>query len=437
MLEITSCFRQIANALLEQKRKRFSIVTLGCKVNQAESQDLYIALRSAGHIHSESLADSEIVFINTCAVTAEAEAKTRKAIRRAMRCGAPAVIVMGCASEIVRKQMEQEAKAFGSNVAFLNTEGKIELIKILSENTDDLHLQDGVSIPRTRAFVKIQDGCNQKCSYCVVPYLRGRERSIDREEIFRKLELLDKSGVKEIVLTGIHLGRYETLVNGKKYSLADLLKDMVQRFGFRVRLSSIDVFEIDDELIRTVSELKERICPHFHVPLQSGSNRILRLMKRPYTAEHFLSKIEELRNRIGLVAISTDVMVGFPGETEEDFEKTVEVVRKAEFMKLHVFRFSRRQGTDAFVMENQVNENTKKLREEKLIKISEFLGDSFRKKLNGLTAEALVERKRGGIFIGKTEYYADVKISTPVKVGEMYRVKIKYDDGELVGEVER
>lgn len=437
MVDKQSVSVQIANKLLHTESKKFSIITLGCRVNQAESQELHIALRAAGHISSGTLYDSDIVFVNTCAVTQEAEAKTRKTVRRAVRSGASLIVVMGCASEMVKKQMEGEIETSGPAVVFLNNESKLELIKLLAERTAQQQSSGSYPMPRTRAFVKIQDGCNQRCSYCVVPALRGNEYSVEKAEILRKLELLEMNGVKEIVLTGIHLGRYEFYECGRKYGLSDLLREITERFNFRVRLSSIDIFELDEELIETVSELRDRICPHFHIPLQSGSNRILRMMKRPYTVEYFLSRIAKIREKIGLVALSTDVMVGFPGETEEDFAKTVEAIQKAEFMKLHVFRFSKRPGTVASDMANQVDEITKRMREKVLLEMSENLGDSFRRKLDGLAANVLIERKKGNFYLGKTEYYADVKISSPVKIGEIYRVKINYDEGELFGEVLR
>lgn len=417
-------------------KKKFAILTLGCKVNQSESESLYSALVSLGLVHSDAFLDAELVFINTCAVTKEAEAKTRKAVRKALKSGASAVVVMGCASELVKESIASERKNKEVEVWFLSNSEKKKLIYSLESTASSSSTDQSFYHFRTRAFVKIQDGCNQRCSYCIVPFVRGREESLGKELIFKRLQKIQEQGIKEVVLTGIHLGRYSQNLNRKKYGLADLLKDIARNFDFRIRLSSIDVFEIDERLLEVLYELKPKVCPHFHVPLQSGSDRILKLMRRPYTSSYFLERIEELKKIDGIVAVSTDVMVGFPSETEEDFEKTVELVEEVGFMKLHVFRYSRRPGTEALNLGPQVEEQVKKEREAVLLEASRKLSDKFKRMLDGKTAHALIERKVGPFWVGKTEYYVDVKISTPVKQNEVYKVKIKYDGkSDVFGEV--
>ncbi|MCX7832295.1 MAG: tRNA (N(6)-L-threonylcarbamoyladenosine(37)-C(2))-methylthiotransferase MtaB [Actinobacteria bacterium] len=412
--------------------KSFSIITLGCKVNQAESEELYSALVELGYSFRSDLNDASIVFINTCAVTSEAEAKTRKAIRKAIRSGAKSVFVLGCASKLVESEFFEFISQSDVELLFLNNSEKMKLIRELKSESMLTNQSKPVKRIRTRAFVKLQDGCNQSCSYCIVPSLRGREVSEDREEILRLLERLQYSGVKEVVLTGVHLGRYR---HQKGYGLADLLKDIARNFKFRIRLSSIDVYEITNELIQTMVDFKGRICPHLHVPLQSGSNRILKLMRRPYTAEFYVEKLKEVEKALGLVAFSTDVMVGFPTETESDFQETLNVAEEIGFMRMHIFRYSERPNTEASLLEPKVDACEKKQREKILLDLTEKLGNEFKNKISGKTAFALVEEESKGCFIGKTEYYLDVKILSPVLLNEIYKVKINYVNGELYGEV--
>jgi threonylcarbamoyladenosine tRNA methylthiotransferase MtaB len=237
-----------------------------------------------------------------------------------------------------------------------------------------------------------------------------------------------------VVLTGVHLGRYKA-PDRKNYYLSSLLREIMEIGGVRIRLSSIDVFEISEDLVETAAEFNPSICPHFHIPLQSGSNRILKKMKRPYTAESFLKTVEMIRERINPVAISTDVMVGFPGETDEDFRETVELIKAARFMRIHTFRYSKRPGTEAAEFIDQVSEETKKLRETEIINLSRELENDFKRELNGRIANVLIEKNTGGFSSGRTEYYVDVKIKEQLEKGSIYSVKLNYSEGELYGEV--
>lgn len=358
------------------------------------------------------------MIVNTCAVTAEAQAKSRKAVRRLVRKLKPEkVMVAGCAAEMLRHELGIEAE-------YLPHREKMEFIERLKQQTGQGGLTAG---DRTRAFVKIQDGCNQQCSYCIVPALRGREISYPAEDILRKLEKLGSLGYREIVFTGVHLGRYED----DGINLAGLLRKAGQRFACRIRLSSIDVFEIDDELIDTIAGLEGRICPHLHIPLQSGSDRILRLMRRPYTAESFLKTVDKIRNRLARVALSTDVMVGFPGETDEDFSATGSVVVEAGFMRLHVFRFSPRPGTPAAEMNRTVPHRVAAEREHSLIELGRQLEQDFMRSLHGEVLEVLIERPGRG----RSEYYVEVEVPSSLQRGKIYHVRAKYENGKLKGEV--
>lgn len=413
---------------------RFFLLTLGCKVNQSESEELSYALKEAGLQAASSMAKADIVFVNSCAVTSEAEAKTRKAARRALKAGAAAVAVLGCAADFSREKLKPGPEFKGRKLFFIDNKQKKELINQVKNTL----LKEKPLLPysglRTRAFVKIQDGCNQKCSYCIVPFVRGNEASVSHHEVLHKLELLENLGVKEVVLTGVHLGRYRS-PDDSRYDLPVLLEEIASKFSFRIRLSSIDVFELSDRLIKTAANLRPKVCPHFHIPLQSGSDRILKLMRRPYSSSYFLEKIEAIKKESGTVALSTDVMVGFPTETEEDFQLTIRTVEAAGFMKLHVFRYSERPGTPAAALFPGVPAKAAREREEVLLEISDRLKDKFLKTLDGLKAEALVEDVENGIATGKTEYYVDVKITSRVEINQLYQVKIKYRNGELIGEV--
>lgn len=360
----------------------------------------------------------QLLIVNTCAVTAEAQAKSRKAVRRLVRRLRPEqVMVIGCAAELLKEELEIDAQ-------FLPHKQKLEYMEKLKNTAGkEFSLASG----RSRAFLKIQDGCNQACSYCIVPSLRGPEVSYPADEIMRRLKKLEAVGYREVVLTGVHLGRYR--YDG--LNLASLLRQAAASFSGRIRLSSIDVFEIDDELIDTLVELRGKVCPHLHIPLQSGSDRILRLMRRPYTSSGFLETVEKIRSKFTKVALSTDVMVGFPGETDKDFEATVEVVGKAGFMRLHVFRFSSRPGTPAAEMEQTVEHRVIEEREHRLIELGKKLEEEFMKSLEGEELQVLVERAGRG----RSEYYVEVEVPRSLERGKIYHIRARYEDGKLKGEV--
>jgi threonylcarbamoyladenosine tRNA methylthiotransferase MtaB len=414
----------------------FFLATLGCKVNQSESEELFYALVEAGLISATSLREAEIVFVNSCAVTAEAEAKTRKLITRALRAGAKKVVVLGCAAMLTAEKMKLRQETDKEKIIYLDNWQKVILLNFLK----DKFLIGKVTIPysglRTRAFLKIQDGCNQRCSYCIVPLVRGREKSLPHSEIMRKLELLENLGIREVVLAGIHLGRYRS-PEDNNFDLPVLLEEIASKFSFRVRLSSIDIFELSERFVETIAKLKSTVCPHLHLPLQSGSDRILKLMGRPYTSTMFLEKVAYLRSKLSPIALSTDVMVGFPTETDEDFEATITVIEKVGFMKLHVFRYSERPETKAVTFKPKVPVPVARKRETILLELSNALQDRFLRSLDGQQATALIEEIENGVARGKTEYYVDVKIHDEVEINKLYPVKIKYSQGNLTGEVRK
>lgn len=423
------------NSILELLKrgniKTFCFYTLGCKVNQSESDELDNLLEKTGLKRSQFQA-ADIIFINSCAVTAEAEAKTRKILRRAIRSGAGVVVLMGCAARSIKETLDVTEE--NKDVIYLDNKQKLKLIKILAETKNLMPVP--FPAERTRAFLKIQDGCNQRCSYCIVPLVRGNEICLRKEEVLLSVRKLNETGVKEIVLTGIHLGRYHDPEN-KDYMLSDLLADIASIIDGRVRLSSVDVYEIPDELLYVMRDLREKVCPHLHIPLQSGSDKILKLMRRPYTSKEFIEKIERVREIAGEIAISTDIMVGFPGETDEDFRQTLEVVESVQFMRAHIFRYSERPGTPAAQFSEKVSEKVKKEREKTLMEIAKRHEKLFLKSLEGRTLNVLVEEHIDGLSAGKSEFYTNVKICSVLKRNELYKVKVMYRNEELFGEVLR
>ncbi|MGB9678315.1 MAG: MiaB/RimO family radical SAM methylthiotransferase, partial [Candidatus Ratteibacteria bacterium] len=311
-------------------------ITYGCKVNQAESQRWEKRLRLRGYTITTNPEEAEIWIINTCAVTHKAEVQSRQIINKAKKLGKKA-FVTGCYVELCRPKESENLKVF------LNSE-KDNIIN----NLKPLDKTETLNILRHRAIVKIQDGCNQYCSYCIVPYLRGKPRSYRFEEILKEINDYTAMGIKEIVLSGINIGLYgEDLEN--KMSLNGLLKIILKKTsGFRIRLSSIEVNHIDDEFVEIISD--HRICKHLHIPLQHGSDRILKLMNRPYDSTQFCGIIEKILKKYPKLSIGTDIIVGFPSETEEDFKKTLELIEKTEFSYLHVFSYSKRPFTKASTM---------------------------------------------------------------------------------------
>jgi len=399
--------------------------TLGCKANLYDTAVMMEALRAAGWRviapdQERALAgDVDLVVVNSCAVTARAEAKTRQLTRKLRREHPGAVVALvGCYPQVDR---EGAARRTGADL-ILGTEERARLPELAAERVggrvgragqDEAGVCPAAAAretrapeprvagvapgafagERTRATVKVQDGCEQFCTYCIIPYARGPSRSRPAEEVLREVGELVAAGFKEVVLTGIHLGAWGLDQKGPEGGsrLADLVRRVASVPGLaRVRLSSIEPLEVTDELIELMAT-DPRVCRHLHVPLQSGSDAVLEKMNRHYTAEQYLAMVERVRARVPEVGLTTDVMVGFPGETDDDFEATLDVVRRARFSRLHVFRFSRRPGTPAADMPGQVAPAVKKARSARLIRLGRRLAREFHESLLGMVLEVLVE----------------------------------------------
>lgn len=399
--------------------------TLGCKVNQYESEALQEKFKASGHQIVPETESADVYVINTCTVTGLADRKSRQFISRLRKLNPNCILaVIGCYAQM---RPDEIAALEGVNIVAGTNEkaGLVELVESYAKNKGvDIHRKEyealtefeEIGMPvsmdsRTRAYIKIQDGCNRFCSYCIVPYARGNIRSRSRENILEEAGRLLKAGYKEIVLTGINTALYGAENEGiQGQGLERIISDLNQLPGdFRIRLSSLEPTVVDAALIKKLLQYK-KLCPHFHLSLQSGSDKILQAMKRNYTSNYFLEIIGVLKNHDPGFAITTDIIVGFPGETEEDFEDTCNLVRSALFSKVHVFKYSKRSGTPAADMTNQVNPAIKSKRSTMLLKLEAEIGKQFLSNQIGTKRQLLIEEFNcdSGLLSGYTENYIRV-----------------------------
>ena len=397
---------------------KFQIYTLGCKVNTYESNVMRDALLNKGYFEVGLKEKADITIINTCTVTNTADSKSMKVIRQAIRRNENAVIVVcGC---LVQNKKEEVSKIDGVDIVIGNInkskivdyiekyieekKQEVDVRNIMDTNFEPMMLNN---FNKTRAFVKIQDGCNNFCSYCIIPYTRGNVRSKDKQSVLKEIQLLVDEGHKEVVLTGIHTGNYGA--EFADYKFADLLKDIVKIDKLeRLRISSIEITEINDDVMEVIKE-NNILVDHMHIPLQSGSDAVLKRMNRKYDKEYFINKIKKLRKIRPNISITTDVIVGFPGETKEEFEETIETIKKIEFTKLHVFPYSKREGTKAAIMDGQVDENIKKKRVKILLQLSKELEYNYMEKFIGKKVIFIPEMAKEEYIIGHTGNFLNVK----------------------------
>lgn len=439
-----------------ERKPSFAIVTLGCKVNQYDSWQIARQLKAKGFRQVPFGAPADVVIVNACAVTHVAEAKSRKMLSRARRSSPYGFVVFtGCAAELLLKQGVQ----LESSDLMVGNEEKDRLADILWERMQQrkatplledalpyaspLEEEDGNPIhERVRAFLKVQEGCDKFCTFCIVPFTRGKPRSKPLPQVVAEArELVEEFGFPEIVLTGVCLSLW-----GQEFgsSLADLLRAVHQIPGLkRLRLSSLDPRDIDERFIRTCAEL-EKLCPHFHLSLQSGSDEILQAMGRGHDTDYFLRLVEAFRTAIPEVAFTTDIMVGFPGETERHFDETVHFVRKVGFLRLHVFRYSPRPDTPAATLPNPVPPPVAEERSSRLIAVSKELWLQFARSFLGKNRPVLVENcvpeGEGFVVSGLTDNYLRVwcRSRNPVELGTIVPVRlteVREDRECLWGEV--
>ena len=407
---------------------KYFIINLGCKVNAYEAKVMSDLLDNHGY-QKGSIDDADIYIVNTCFVTNVAEHKSFQMIRKAIKLKKHLVIVCGCLSQI---KADEVLKLDGVDIVIGNKD-KTKIIEYIDNykskiskiyNLSNVEFEDMQlnNFDKTRAFVKIQDGCNNFCSYCIIPYTRGNVRSKKREDVINEIKNLINYGHKEIVLTGIHTGNY----HDSTYDLADLLLDILEIDGLkRLRISSIEITEINNRIIDIIRN-NNILVDHMHIPLQSGSDTILKLMNRKYDINYFINKINQLRAIRPDISITTDVIVGFPGETDELFLETIENIKKINFSKLHVFLYLVREGTKASVMPNQVDEITKKKRAHQLLALSKQLENNYMNKFINQELDFIAETFKDGFLFGHTGNYLLIKVKGDKNLlNKVVKVKIK------------
>ncbi len=397
---------------------KFYIYTLGCKVNTYESNVMRDNLIDSGYKEATNKQDADIYIINTCTVTNTSDNKSLKMIRQAIRENENAIVVVtGCMSQIRYKELSEIEGidiiigSYGKNniVNYIKEYlySSKQIIDIQDLNDVDFEHMKLNDFKQTRAFVKIQDGCENFCSYCIIPYSRGKVRSKEPRLVIDEIKKLIISGHKEIVLTGIHTGHYGEEFDN--FNFFDLLSEIVKLRGLeRLRISSIEMNEITEDIIKLFGENKI-LVDHLHIPLQSGSNSILKAMNRKYNKEQFIEKINCIKKVRPDISITTDVIVGFPGETEELFSETIDTIKKIKFSKIHVFPYSRRSGTVADELPNQVDERIKKDRVHKLLEVSKELEIEYMKRFINKKINFIPEVYKDGYLIGHTGNYLLVK----------------------------
>ena len=397
--------------------KKVAFITLGCKVNQYETNGMIQEFIEYGYEVIEHTEKADIYVVNTCTVTNMSDRKSRQMLRRVKELNPEAIVVAcGCYVQVVKEELEKikeidlilgnnEKKNIINHIEeyekTLEKQIKIEDVMIQKEFVD---FGEVTYTEKTRAVIKVQDGCDRFCSYCIIPYARGRVRSRKSQRVLDEIRKISKEGIKEVVITGIHVASYGKDFK-EEYRLIDLLEEINQIEGIeRIRLGSIEPLLITEEFMGRLTKL-EKICHHFHLSLQSGCNETLKRMNRRYTAEQFKEIVRILRKYYEDVILTTDIIVGFPGETEEEFNKTYEFLQEINFYKMHVFKYSPRKGTKASQMKEQIDGNIKEERSQKLIELSNANEQEYNKNYIGRNVEVLFEEKKDGVYKGHTKNY--------------------------------
>ncbi|TXC89998.1 tRNA (N(6)-L-threonylcarbamoyladenosine(37)-C(2))-methylthiotransferase MtaB [Metabacillus litoralis] len=429
--------------------------TLGCKVNHYETEAIWQLFKDAGYDRTEYERVADVYVINTCTVTNTGDKKSRQVIRRAIRKNPDGVIcVTGCYAQT----SPAEIMAIPGVDIVVGTQDRTKMLEYIEQFKEERQPINGVrnimktrvyeelDVPsftdRTRASLKIQEGCNNFCTFCIIPWARGLMRSRDPKEVVAQAQQLVNAGYKEIVLTGIHTGGYgEDL---KDYNLAMLLRDLDEQVeGLkRIRISSIEASQISDDVIDVLKK-SDKVVRHLHIPIQSGSDTVLKRMRRKYTMEFFAERLDRLKEALPGLAITSDVIVGFPGETEEEFMETFNFIKKYQFSELHVFPYSKRTGTPAARMDDQVDEEVKNNRVHRLIELSDQLAKQYASQFEDEVLEVIPEEKfnkesNNDLYVGYTDNY--LKVVFPANdemIGKIVKVKITragypYNEGQFV-----
>ena len=439
-------------------KKTVSFYTLGCKVNQYETNAMEQQFIKNNYEIVENTQKADIYVINTCTVTNMAERKSRQMLRRVKEINPSAVLVVcGCYAQVAKNELEQIPEID----IILGINEKNEIVQIVENYIEKMAEQDKRSqeaeiddvskqkefldfgdvtyTEKNRAVVKVQDGCNMFCSYCIIPYARGRIRSRKIESVVSEIKKIAKEEIKEVVITGIHVASYgkdfDNENTSKKIRLIDLLEAINKIDGIdRIRLSSLEPTIVDEEFATRLSKL-DKICDHFHLSLQSGCDETLKRMNRKYTTQIYRDAVATLRKYYPEASFTTDVIVGFPGETDEEFAKTYEFLKEIDFYRLHVFKYSPRRGTVAEKMPNQIDGNKKEERSDKLIELSNSTENKHNQSYIGKTVKVLFEEFEDGFFKGHTTNYMMVKVAGEEEqsdkfVNKILDVKIKENNDE-------
>ena len=411
--------------------KSVAFLSLGCKVNAYETESIKEMFKNAGYEIRQFNEAADIYIVNTCTVTNIADRKSRQMLHRAKKLNPEAVVVaVGCYVQAPQSKLEDDDLVD----ILVGTRGKSSVLDLVEEyirsnkerdfkhsvvkegeeNKDWSYDSGEVNAAggKTRANIKIQDGCDQFCTYCIIPFVRGRIRSRDMESIIEETERLSRAVYKEMVLTGIHIGSYGRDIDGESRMLALLTKLNEVEGDFRIRLGSVEPRLITEEFLQGLVKLK-KVCPHFHLSLQSGSTTVLKRMNRHYSADEYLTSVNLLKKYYDRPGITTDIIVGFPGESDEEFEETAAFVKKVGFLKVHVFPYSKRDGTYAAKMSEQVAPEIKKRREDRLIAICEEVAKEYLDSFNGDSERVLLEEEikgREDYILGHTDRYIEVAV---------------------------
>jgi threonylcarbamoyladenosine tRNA methylthiotransferase MtaB len=395
--------------------KKVAFITLGCKVNQYETNAMTQKFIESGYTIVEHNEKADIYIINTCTVTNMSDRKSRQMLRRVKELNPEAIVVAcGCYAQVAKKELEKieeidlilgnnEKKKIVEYVEKAKKENQIEIEDVMSQR-EFVDFGDVTYTEKTRAVIKVQDGCDRFCSYCIIPYARGRVRSRKPESIISEIHKIAKEGIQEVVITGIHIASYGKDFK-EDYRLINLLEEINKIDGIkRIRLGSIEPLLITEEFMERLIKL-EKVCHHFHLSLQSGCDKTLKRMNRRYTTKEFEEIVKLIRKHYEDAVLTTDIIVGFPGETEEEFNQTYKFLKEIKFYKMHVFKYSQRKGTKAAEMQEQVDGNKKEERSQKLIELSNQNEQKYNQSYVGKKVEVLFEEEKNGIYKGHTKNY--------------------------------
>ena len=416
--------------------------TLGCKVNQYETNAMEQQFIQNNYKIVDNTEKADIYVINTCTVTNMADRKSRQMLRRVKEINQSAVIVVcGCYAQVAKTELEQIPEVdiiLGINEKnkivqiveeYLASKNNIIEVADVSKQKEFLDFGDVTYTEKNRAVIKVQDGCNMFCSYCLIPYARGRIRSRKIENVVSEIEKIAKQGIKEVVITGIHVASYGKDFENENIRLINLLEEINKIEGIeRITLSSLEPTIVDEEFAQRLSKL-EKICDHFHLSLQSGCDATLKRMNRKYTTARYKEATEILRKFYPNANFTTDVIVGFPGETDEEFNQTYKFLKEIEFYKMHIFKYSPRKGTVAEKLPNQVDGNIKEERSKKLIELSNNMQNEKNSQYIGKTVKVLFEEYENGYYKGHTTNYMVVKVKEKEQDGFIDNIK----DIEIIG----